>query len=488
IINKTYTISSSKTHSVSDNTTIPSPPSDILSHPQDPISTQKSTSKRRYSILSPSLSPMTTKKTTRSSSSSSTLIKQSLTAPSAKHKPPVSSPLAVTSLIKRATTSSEIKRKNNHMTDIQDTADNSKNVLPPVIQSAAAPDIISSFSPTIELNEFNMPDFLLMFQRTLREHSEKFKEYDGIIAKMNRLQKELDQTKVELDQTKAKLAAADLRYQELLRSTSSQLIIDPPNQASDYSDDFPKLSNEQPPRGTADSIHAPTATYASRAAAYAPQKTRRSNKPGITRKRQVIARHFQPPSDKQGFTYLYMPCRSRSRHNETRKALSKLGLPSSRILDISYPTSGRIGILVHNDYIEEATSILTTFGISLIADFDPTTSDVVKDPKYNSYSDTERRSITENIHHDRLLKVLNRLHLPISLAVAKSFVKQAWITQAEYDNFHTAKVPPKPDSTIDGNDKSDTNMSDLAANFQEPVTLDSDQLMDQADGISANTV
>ncbi|KAI8969390.1 hypothetical protein BDB01DRAFT_856043 [Pilobolus umbonatus] len=95
---------------------------------------------------------MTTKKTTRSSSSSSTLIKQSLKAPSDKHKPPVSSPLAVTSLIKKATTSSEIKRKNNHMTDIQDTADNSKNVLPPVIQGAAAPDIISSFSPTMELN------------------------------------------------------------------------------------------------------------------------------------------------------------------------------------------------------------------------------------------------------------------------------------------------------------------------------------------------
>ncbi|KAI8974143.1 hypothetical protein BDB01DRAFT_881805, partial [Pilobolus umbonatus] len=60
--------------------------------------------------------------------------------------------------------------------------------------------------------------------------------------------------------------------------------------------------------------------------------TRRSNKPGITRKRQAIARHFQPPSDKQRFTYLFMPCRSRSRHNETRKVYSSTTIMLKRPL------------------------------------------------------------------------------------------------------------------------------------------------------------
>ncbi|KAI8974142.1 hypothetical protein BDB01DRAFT_412785 [Pilobolus umbonatus] len=192
---------------------------------------------------------MTTKKTTRSSSSSSTFIKQSLKAPSAKHKPLVPSPLAITLLIRRATTSSEIKKKDNHMPDIQDAADTVQFVQPPVIPSSPAnTDLLSSFSPVMELNEFNMPDFLLVFQRTLHEHTEKFKEYNGIIATTNRLQKELEQTKVELDQTKANLAAADLRYQELLHSTSSQVITNSPNQVSDHSDGFPQLSHEQPIR------------------------------------------------------------------------------------------------------------------------------------------------------------------------------------------------------------------------------------------------
>ncbi|KAI8972972.1 hypothetical protein BDB01DRAFT_699126, partial [Pilobolus umbonatus] len=147
------------------------------------------------------------------------------------------------------------------------------------------------------------------------------------------------------------------------------------------------------------------------------------------RRRQAIARHFQPPSEYQGFTYLYMPCRSRNRHNETPKALSKLGLPSSHILDIFYPASGKIGILVYNDYVEDATSTLTKFGISLIADFDPTDSKIVKDPKLQWFSDEDQKSVGENIHRARLLKVLKRLHSPICLAAAKSFVAQAWITQ-----------------------------------------------------------
>ncbi|KAI8976877.1 hypothetical protein BDB01DRAFT_747265 [Pilobolus umbonatus] len=114
----------------------------------------------------------------------------------------------------------------------------------------------------------------------------------------------------------------------------------------------------------------------------------------------------------------------RNRHNETPKALSKLGSPSSRILEICYPASGKIGILVHKDYIKDANSTLTKYGISLIADFDPTDSKIVKDPKFQSFSDKDQKSVAENIHRARLLKVLNRLHSPICLAVAKSFVAQ----------------------------------------------------------------
>ncbi|KAI8982611.1 hypothetical protein BDB01DRAFT_836052 [Pilobolus umbonatus] len=202
---------------------------------------------------------------------------------------------------------------------------------------------MSSSSSNMELNEFNIPDFLLSFQGTLRDNEEKFKQYDGfslpeIVFKKN-------------------LSKPELKLQPLIFVTSS---------------------------GTDDSTHA------SHTAAYVPQKPHSRNKSGVTCNRQAIARHFYPPSNDQGLTYLYIPCRSGSRHNETH---------------ICYPTSGRIGILVHNDYIEGATSILTKFSISLIADFDPKASKIVKDPKFRLFSDADRKSVAEDIHHTRLLKV-----------------------------------------------------------------------------------
>ncbi|KAI8968062.1 hypothetical protein BDB01DRAFT_840320 [Pilobolus umbonatus] len=109
---------------------------------------------------------MTTKKTTRSSSSSSTLIKQSLKAPSAKHKPPVSSPLAVTSLIKGAITSSEIKKKDNHMPDIQDAPDTVQFVQPHLAPSTPTnTDPLSSFPPNWNRQKLSLIKRKLILQQ-----------------------------------------------------------------------------------------------------------------------------------------------------------------------------------------------------------------------------------------------------------------------------------------------------------------------------------
>ncbi|KAI8983442.1 hypothetical protein BDB01DRAFT_790784 [Pilobolus umbonatus] len=170
------------------------------------------------------------------------------------------------------------------------------------------------------------------------------------------------------------------------------------------------------------SIHALPTAYASHAAAIVPPRPRRSTTSGL-------------PSDNQGFTYLYMPYRLRSRYSETRKALSRLGLPSSRVLDVCYPVNGMVGILVHNDYVEEATITLYENGISLFEDCDPTDPILLKDPKFDSDPEEVRKQTAIVIHQKRLLKVLQRLRPPIRLAVARSFIAQDWITQADHDTF-----------------------------------------------------
>ncbi|KAI8989967.1 hypothetical protein BDB01DRAFT_779566, partial [Pilobolus umbonatus] len=152
-------------------------------------------------------------------------------------------------------------------------------------------------------------------------------------------------------------------------------------------------------RGISASIHAPLTTYASRAAANVPPRPRRSTTFGVPRYKDAIARRFQLPSDNQGFTYLYMPCRL-------------------RLLDVCYPVNGMAGILVHNDYVEEAT--MTLFE---------------NDPKFDSDPEEVRKQTAIMIHKNRLLKVLQRLGSPIRLAVTRSFIAQDWITQADHDTF-----------------------------------------------------
>ncbi|KAI8972151.1 hypothetical protein BDB01DRAFT_884913 [Pilobolus umbonatus] len=223
---------------------------------------------------------MATKKPTRSSTPSNNLIKKSLKVHSAKHIPPISLSLAVTALIKRSTRSSETKQKEKHMQEIQTTTTN-----------------ISSSALTMELNEFNILAYVLSFQRTLREHEEKFKMIDLIIAERNRLRKELEEVK-------AKLEASDLRYQQLLNSKPSSVMEASPIRTMDHSTDrsnqFPPLLPAQLISGTFDSINGSPKTYASLAAVFVPQKPVHSNKLGIPRRRQAISRYFQPPPRTKG--------------------------------------------------------------------------------------------------------------------------------------------------------------------------------------------
>ncbi|KAI8972656.1 hypothetical protein BDB01DRAFT_809448 [Pilobolus umbonatus] len=210
------------------------------------------------------------------------------------------------------------------------------------------------------------------------------------------------------------------------------------------------------------SIHAPPTTYASRAAANVPPHLRRSTTSGVPRNKDAIACRF---------TYLYMPCRLRRRYSETRKALSRLGLPSSRVLDVCYPVNGMVGILVHNDYVEEATMTLSENGISLFGDCDPNDPILLKDPKFDSDPEEVRKQTAIMIHQNRLLKVLQRLRSPIRLAVDRPTMILFFASSSVTESNSSSN--PKRDT--------DAQMNDIAANFIQAVSPYSDQAMDQAE-------
>ncbi|KAI8972944.1 hypothetical protein BDB01DRAFT_729848 [Pilobolus umbonatus] len=67
--------------------------------------------------------------------------------------------------------------------------------------------------------------------------------------------------------------------------------------------------------------------------------------------RRAVARTFIPVTSQPGIQYIYIHSRSKERISSVRSKLNKLGLQSSRILNIQYPDSQVIGILAHNDYL-----------------------------------------------------------------------------------------------------------------------------------------
>ncbi|KAI8348818.1 hypothetical protein EDC96DRAFT_417879, partial [Choanephora cucurbitarum] len=81
-------------------------------------------------------------------------------------------------------------------------------------------------------------------------------------------------------------------------------------------------------------------------------------------------------------------------------------------------------ILVHNDYLEEATRLLQLHEIDPIQDFNPTSPTLLRDPKFTEHTDAQRAAAATKIHQNRLINIA--LRIPIDqrkLSVARSFQK-----------------------------------------------------------------
>ncbi|ORE02359.1 hypothetical protein BCV72DRAFT_265253 [Rhizopus microsporus var. microsporus] len=157
-----------------------------------------------------------------------------------------------------------------------------------------------------------------------------------------------------------------------------------------------------------------------------------------------------PPSENQGFQYIFVPTKARVPVGQLRTRLRKLEVNNSRILDIHYPAHNTVALLVHNDYAPELKSHLQKFKVRIIDNFDPCDGSILMDPKYDQCS-KERDHLALKFHCERVRRALSYIRAPVKAAVARYFYTQKWIDKSTLDeNIPTRMNHPADVFEVDG--------------------------------------
>ncbi|KAG1447607.1 hypothetical protein G6F46_011472 [Rhizopus delemar] len=110
---------------------------------------------------------------------------------------------------------------------------------------------------------------------------------------------------------------------------------------------------------------------------------------------------------------------------------------------IHYPARNTAAILIHNDYKEEFTTILKHRNVSLKNDFNPSSGDILADPKYSHLTPSERDIIASEIQQTRLERALQHIRPPVKFAVARLFLEKQWISKSAFDALSTERTQPQ---------------------------------------------
>jgi hypothetical protein len=164
-------------------------------------------------------------------------------------------------------------------------------------------------------------------------------------------------------------------------------------------------------------------------------------------KEESAARFFQPPTQNQGFGYVYAPIKTTIPTGKIRNQLRKLGINNSRILDVQYPHTNIVAFLVHLDYVLELKTYLSKFNITPINDFNPYEGDYLCDPKFAQLSKQDRDKQAILIQQKRNERAVQHLRYPIQYAVAKYFNEFGDISTHFWEELNKKQdTPPRPNS------------------------------------------
>jgi hypothetical protein len=158
--------------------------------------------------------------------------------------------------------------------------------------------------------------------------------------------------------------------------------------------------------------------------------------PTLTAKRRLAAgRLFKSAEAKgpQGYQYVYIGRSGKIQRSEIRSAFRKVGIDTGRVLDICFPASGVIGVLLHVQYVDTFLARMQKCEAEIIENFEPLDPKHIADPQYDSLDFDARESLISEFTNTRALQTLSFLR-PLNVSgVGKYFVSAGWISREELD-------------------------------------------------------
>lgn len=130
-----------------------------------------------------------------------------------------------------------------------------------------------------------------------------------------------------------------------------------------------------------------------------------------------------------GYTILYLDSTHRSQHSETRKALTILGVPQGRIIDVHFPVRGIVGLLIHKSFENDLKDILQKAKLKINTQFKPQSADSLKGQQYEHLEGTvAREEKAAELFTDRMLRTCARM--------PKAYLGAAIIRHFVFDTDH----------------------------------------------------
>lgn len=249
-------------------------------------------------------------------------------------------------------------------------------------------------------------------QQQLASLSERVNQHDGILARLDVLEKENQELKKILQDK-------DLVI-EKLQATSQESVM------------------HTLPKGGSGSTTTATATTDSATISYTAIAKKASHRPDpakVAKRKLAAGRLFKSSAAKgpQGYQYVYIGRSGKILRSEIRRTLKQLGVDTSRILDINFPASEAIGILLHTQYVDEFLTLLRESESEILNDFDPLNPANIADPKYNDLTENARIELIAEMVNARSVDALSHIR-PLNVSsVGRWFLDLGWIGQAELD-------------------------------------------------------
>ena len=221
-----------------------------------------------------------------------------------------------------------------------------------------------------------IPDWFIAFQNQIAQQEQRLTLLEDLAAENKRLRSDLDIANQRIIDLESQLSTDQVPALNLDVATATE----PGTEASKFA--------------TTDVPHQP-APQNSYAAAASRGKSVSKPKPTHRRKTtarqmEAIHRRFQPVASSHDYQYLYLPSRYREPVSSLRAKLHKLKINNARVLDVHYPDSQVVALLVHTDYIADVTAAFAVAKIEPLANFDPLDPALLRDPKFATLTADER--------------------------------------------------------------------------------------------------